>query len=139
VNYSELYMAKKKSVKKKTTKKSVKKVAKKAPVNDDGGSTLFAFLATFLSIVGFLIALAAKRDDKYVMFYARQSLVLFVVAIAAAIVDMILAVIPILGWIVGVALNVLVLILWILSWAYALSGKEKDVPIIGEWARKINL
>ena len=41
-------------------------------------SKLFAFLAVLLSVVGFIIALIAKKDNKYVIFYAKQSLILFV-------------------------------------------------------------
>ena len=37
-----------------------------------------AFITVFFSIVGFLIAILAWKDDKYVMFYAKQSLVIFV-------------------------------------------------------------
>ena len=53
-----------------------KKVAKVEKKEDDG--KLFAFLAVLLSILGFIIALLAKKDNKYVMFYAKQSLVLFI-------------------------------------------------------------
>ena len=100
---------------------------------------LFAFLATFLSIIGFVIALVAKRDDKYVMFYAKQSLVLFIVSVIIGIARMILYWIPVIGMLIGLLLSLGLLVLWILSWVYALSGKEKEVPLIGEWAKKINL
>jgi len=103
-----------------------KKISKK-----ESDSKVFAFLATFFSILGFIIALIAKKDDKYVMFYAKQSLIVFTAWIIAAI----LSFIPLLGWV----LKVFVTILWIFSWVYALSGKEKETPIIGQFARKINL
>jgi uncharacterized membrane protein len=32
-----------------------------------------------------------------------------------------------------------VTILWIVSWIFALSGEKKDVPIIGDFAKRINL
>ena len=112
-----------------------KKVTKKE--NDD--KKLFAFLATFLSIVGFLIALIAKKDNKYVMFYAKQSLVIFIAAIIGAAINMIIKWIPIFGWIVTTAINISILVLWILSWVFSLSGEEKKIPLVSEYAEKINV
>jgi len=100
---------------------------------------LFAFLATFLSIVGFIIALVAKKEDKYVMFYAKQSLVVFIVAVIGSIISAILSPILVIGWIIATAINIIVAVLWIISWIYALSGDEKEVPVVGVYARKINL
>ncbi len=105
--------------------------------NDD--RKLRAFLATFLSIVGFIIALIAWKDDEYVMFYAKQSLIVFVVGAIAGALQIIFMFIPIIGWIIKAALNIVVLIAWILSWVYALSMEKKDVPIIGDYARKIKI
>jgi len=47
-------------------KKAQTKISKK---NDD--STLFAFLAAFLSILGFIIALLTKKDDKYESYFSH--------------------------------------------------------------------
>ena len=116
--------------KKKTPKKRSKASSKKS---DD--TKLFAFLATFLSIVGFLIALIAKKDDKYVMFYAKQSLIVFIVFVAGWVI----MIIPIIGWVIGWIIHLIGLVLWVISWIYALSGKEKIVPIIGQYAKSIDL
>jgi uncharacterized membrane protein len=109
--------------------KKTKAPEEKGKKEDD--KKLYAFLATFLSIVGFIIALVAKKDDKYVMFYAKQSLVIFIAWIIAAI----LSFIPVIGWV----LQVLVWILWLISWIYALSGEEKDIPVIGDLAQKLKI
>jgi len=114
-----------------------KKKLEKSTKGDD--KILFAFLATFLSIVGFIIALIVKRDDKYVMFYAKQSLVIFIIAIIAGVIATIFTWIPIIGWIISLALNIIVLVIWILSWIHALSGKQKSIPIVSTWAKKIKL
>ena len=53
-------------------------------------SITYAFLATFLSIVGFIIAIVTKRNDRYVMHYAKQSLVLFISWIIVAVISFIL-------------------------------------------------
>ncbi|MFH1326990.1 MAG: DUF4870 domain-containing protein [archaeon] len=110
-------------------KRGSKKPVKKAKKEDD--TKLFAFLATFLSILGFIIALLAKKNDKYVMFYAKQSLVVFIAWIIASIVRFI----PVIGWL----LTLFVFVLWIFSWVYSLSGKMQNTPIIGQFANKINL
>jgi uncharacterized membrane protein len=115
-------------------------MAKRIPAKGkDDDKKLYAFLATFLSIIGFLIALIAKKDDKYVMFYARQSLVVFIVSIIAAILSTSLGLIPIIGAIISVALNIIVFILWLTSWVYALSGEMREVPVVGHFARSFKL
>jgi len=100
---------------------------------------LFAFLATFLSILGFVIALIAKRDDEYVMFYAAQSLVIFIISIISGIIQFAFGWIPLTGWLLSATLNLIVIAAWIISWVYALSGEKKDVPYVGQWAKKISL
>jgi uncharacterized membrane protein len=102
-------------------------------------SITYAFLATFLSIVGFVIALAMKRNDKYVMHYAKQSLVLFIAWIVVWVISLILNLIPIIGGIISWILYALIIILWILSWVYALSGKIQYIPVVGSFADKIKL
>jgi len=122
-------MAKKKEVKTSTGSKSSK--------NDD--TKAYAFLATFLSIVGFIIAILTKKDDKYVMHYAKQSLVLFIAWVIVGIVSAILHLIPVIGGVISWILYTLMTILWIVSWVYALSGEIKYLPAIGKFGDKINL
>jgi uncharacterized membrane protein len=97
--------------------------------------TGIAFIATFFSIIGFLIAFITKRDDKYVMFYASQSLVIFL----GSVIFSALAVVPFIGTVVSTLGGLLIFVLWVLSWVYALSGEMKEVPIVGELAEKIKL
>jgi len=114
-------------------------MAKKSVKSGKDDKIVFAFLAAFLSIIGFIIALIAKKDDKYVMFYAKQSLVVFIVAVIVQIINEIVAFIPIIGTAINVVLSIFVVILWLTSWIYALSNKEKEVPVVGKYARKIKL
>ena len=100
---------------------------------------LYAFLATFLSVIGFIIALILKKDDEYVMHYAKQSLIVFIVAAILGVGAQILLIIPILGNIIYFAVSIITLILWIFSWMYSLSGEKKEVPVVGQYARKIDL
>lgn len=110
-----------------------KKVQAKARAKEDD-TKVFAFLATFLSIIGFIIALLVKKENKYVMFYAKQSLVVFIVFVIAWV----CMIIPVIGWIIGWIIEVIAIVLWIISWIYALSGTEKEVPLIGQYAEKFN-
>lgn len=100
---------------------------------------LFAFLGVFLTVIGFIIALAAKRNDKYVMYYGKQGLVLFIAWIIAWIIAMIFAFIPVLGWIIMAAVYLGIVVLWIMGMIYALSGEMKPIPVIGKFADLIKL
>ena len=120
--------------------KKKKEVApKKGSKSSADDSKTYAFLATFLSIVGFIIAILTKKDDKYVMHYAKQSLVLFIVWVILAIIAGILGLIPFVGWIISTLVYLLMTILWIINWVYALSGKIQYVPVVGKFGDKFNL
>ncbi len=108
---------------------------KKQSVKNSDDSKLFAFLAAFLTIIGFVIALLTKRDNKYVMFYAKQGLVLFIIQIIAWAVEML----PLIGKIASIVMWVLFLICWIIAWLNALSGEMKNTFLIGDFAEKIKV
>ena len=98
---------------------------------------LWAFLAYLLSIIGFLLVLLLKKDNKFAMYHAKQSLVLF---IASVIINVVGGVIPLLGWFIILPLGGLfILVLWIIGMVNALTGKEKPLPLIGEFAKKLNI
>ena len=120
-------------------KRKNKKIKRVQKENKQEDSRLFAFLAAFLSIIGFVIALIAKREDKYVMYYAKQSLVIFIIGAIAGIISKILSWIPIMGRIIHFGLSILIFILWLVSWIYALSGEQKHIPIVSDYAEKIDL
>ena len=99
---------------------------------------LFGFLAVFLGLIGFLIVLLAKRDSKYAMFYAKQSLVLVITYVIVWVASIVFMMIPFIGWLVGLALWIGMIILWVIAWVNALSGQMKSTPIIGGFAEKFN-
>ena len=103
--------------------------------NSEG--VLWAFLAYLLSIIGFLLVLLLKKDNKFAMYHAKQSLVLF---IASVIINVVGGVIPLLGWFIILPLGgVFLLVLWIIGIINALTGKEKPLPLIGQFAKKLNI
>lgn len=79
----------------------------------------------------FLIPLLAKRDSKFCQFHAKQGLLLFLVEVVGWLVFWI----PIIGWLLFLAV-VVVAIIGILK---ALSGQYWELPVLGEYAKKINL
>ncbi len=108
---------------------------KKETKKRDDDSKLFAFLATFLSIVGFIIALITKKENKYVMYYAKQSVVIFIIFMIARVTDWI----PFIGDVISVIVNIAGFIFWLISWIYALSGEMKQVPFVSQYSEKIKL
>ena len=110
----------------------VKKVNKKNSKEED--KRLRAFITTFFSLIGFIIALIIWRDDKYTMFYAKQSIVIFGGWVIAGIISGIKYV----SWI-GSLFAIVVLIFWFASWINALSGKKKELPIVDDITVKFNL
>jgi len=100
---------------------------------------LFAFLGIFLTVIGFVIVLLTKKENKYAMYYAKQGLVLFFGYVAMAIVNLILVWIPYVGWILTTVLWLGLLVLWVIGIIYSLSGEEKPIPLIGQIAEKIKI
>ena len=120
-------------------------MAKRVVQKNDGvkgkedDSKLFAFLAVFLTLIGFVIALAVKKDNKYVMYYGKQGLVLFIAWMIIWIASMILIFIPIIGWLAMMILYLGMLAFWVIGIINSLSGQMKPIPIIGQFADKINI
>lgn len=126
-------MARKKVAKKKGSRKkaNVRKAPARSAKQDD--DKLFAFLASFLTIIGFIIAYSIRRDNKYVMHYAKEGLVIFIAAVAINILSMI-PFFHLFTWI----LHVLLLVIWVMSWLAALSGEIKNTWLISEFTKKFN-
>ena len=102
---------------------------------DKDNSKLFAFLAVLLSVIGFILAIVVKRENKYVMFYAKQSLGLFIAWLVVAVIGAVLNIIPVVGNIIYGIAAVILVVLWIFGLVYSLSGEMKEIPIIGSYVR----
>ena len=98
---------------------------------------IFAFLAVFLSIIGFTIALIAKKNDDYVMYYAKQSLMVFVLMVIIKVFSFVILLLPVIGEIIYYAAWILVAMIWLIGSFYALSGERKPLPIIGSYAESL--
>lgn len=93
---------------------------------------LYAFLASFFTIIGFIVALILWRNDKYIMYYAKHGLVLFLAQVVIAVLS------PFLFFLSGI-LWVLWIILWIVTWINSFSGHRKKTFLISDLAEKIVL
>jgi uncharacterized membrane protein len=109
-------------------------------------SNIAAALACF-PLVGGLIFYVLEKHDRFVRFYAMQSIIfggVFVVCwIVYSIAYAILDPIPALGFFFDILLRVLwalirvaALVLWIITMVKAFTGVRWDIPYIGPIARK---
>lgn len=99
-----------------------------------GDSVVWGFLAVLLSIVGVVLVLLAKKNDKYAVFYAKQSLVIFIASVIAGLVGMI----PFIGWVLMPVFVLIVFLIWIITLIRSLTGNMKEAPLIGKYANKFN-
>lgn len=90
-------------------------------------------IVTFLSYIGFLciVPLVAKKESEFAQFHAKQGLVLLLAWIVGSIT------IPIFG--IGFIINIGVVILSIMGLINVNDGNMKELPIVGDLAKKINI
>lgn len=123
--------AKKNAPKRKPAKKAMPKVAKMKKV---GATQILMGIISYLWIL-FIIPLLAMRKDEFVHFHAKQGLVLFLSSIAVSI----FTVIPFIGWIIGPILHLVLFIFWILAIVNVLLKRKWKMPLLGEWADRLDL
>ncbi len=108
-------------------------------------------LMAVLSYIGILvlIPLLAKKDSPYTQFHAKQGLVLLITGVALGVISTVtgfIAIIPVIGWIIGMLVGLAVFVSGIALFIFgimgiinAATGKMKELPIIGQYADKINI
>ncbi len=82
-----------------------------------------------------LVSLLVKRDNEYVMFHVRQGLVLFIIETIFGI----LQVVPLLGYFAFVLVLLICGLLSLIGMVQAIMGNKWNMPVIGEWAKKITI
>jgi len=89
------------------------------------------FLAAIAYIwILFIIPLFLKKDSKFAQFHAKQAMIVFILEVAAFLTTFIG-----IGWI----LYLVAIVYVVLGIRAALDGKYWELPIIGKYAKKINL
>ena len=82
-----------------------------------------------------LVPILMKKEDEFVRFHARQGLMLFIIEIAVAIIG----IVPLLGPLVYVLGIFICGVLSVIGIIQVLMGNKWSIPVIGEWAEKIQL
>ena len=81
-----------------------------------------------------LVPLILKKENKFALFHARQGLVIFICELAIGFVG----IIPFLGWLVFFFGSVLFGLLSLAGIIQALMGNYWKMPVVGDFAEKIN-
>lgn len=89
----------------------------------------------YFGILVIIPLITDAKKDPYVKFHIKQGLVLLIAGIITSFISMV----PVLGWVVGFILWIILLILFIIGLINAITGKEKELPIIGKYGDKIKI
>jgi len=100
-------------------------------------NTGMAVVAT-IPILFFVPLLTEHKNDEFVMFHAKQGLVLLLYGVILAIATPILAFIPVLGWLVLLVLQIFGLVCLIMGILNAAQGKRQELPLIGKYGNQFN-
>lgn len=97
---------------------------------DKGLNTGLAIVTYFIFFIPFF---TESKDDPFIKFHMKQSLLLAISALAVSV----LGIIPVLGWILAAIAPIFLLILWVMGLINAANGKMQPVPVIGKYAEKL--
>ena len=108
-------------------------------------SNVAGALSYVLGFITGIVFLVLEKNDRFVRFHAAQSIVVSVIlvgaSIALSILSSVLAFIPFLGWILALlltlGLGLLSFVLWIMLMYKAFTGQEYELPVAGDFARKM--
>jgi uncharacterized membrane protein len=104
-----------------------------------------AALSYVLGLITGVVFLVLEKDNRFIRFHAAQSIavsvIIIVVSIGVSLLSGILAFIPIFGWLVVLVLTMGLtfgtFILWLLLMWRAYQGEEWELPIAGDFARRL--
>lgn len=82
-----------------------------------------------------LLPLLGKKDSEFAQHHGRQGLVLTITSFILWLVMWI----PVLGWIVGFLGTIAVVVLAVTGIMNAMQGKYWEMPVLGEYAKKIKI
>jgi len=99
---------------------------KKEEKKQNTGMAIIAYLLFFVPL------LTDSKDDPFVKFHVKQSLLIFLAGVAASVAN----VIPVLGQLVFIVVCLVLPILWIIGFINAMNGQMKPVPLIGKYAEQ---
>jgi len=88
-------------------------------------------MAVLAYIIFFLPLLTDARNDPFVKYHVKQGLVLFISCVIVGIIGWI----PVIGWIMPL-LSLVLFIIFIIGILNVLNGRQKPLPLIGQFAEK---
>jgi len=103
------------------------------PEEIESGKTM-AFVAYLIFFIPLLIE--ESKKNKFVMFHTEQSLVVFLLNVAGIILGTIGSLFCIGA--IFYLINLFAFVLWIIGIINALSGKVKELPLVGQFGAKFN-
>ncbi len=94
----------------------------------------------FMAILAYIgplviISYLVSKDDHFVKFHIKQGLALFVIEVIAWL---IMSIFPMI-WILWKIVHFGTVILSIVGIIYAIQGKEKELPLVGNWAKSFKI
>jgi uncharacterized membrane protein len=118
-----------------------------AAAADSGVPPNVAACLACIPLVGGIAFLVLEKNNKFVRFYAMQSVIFgggaLLLSIAVGIVIQIFVHIPLLGWLIVAVLGFLwsimglgIFLLWLMTSYKAFNGKEWEIPYLGKIARE---
>jgi uncharacterized membrane protein len=94
---------------------------------------MLAILA-YLGILIIIPFVTEAKNDPFVKFHLKQGLTLIIVEA----IGYVLAMIPVLGWILYFVLWIFAIVMTVTGIVNVVTGKQKELPIIGKYASKLN-
>jgi len=113
----------------KTETKVTKATKVKTDKQKNTGMAVVAYILFFVPL------LTDAKDDPFVKYHVKQSIVLLILIVGGWIIG----IIPILGWILALLLPIFEFVLLVIGIINAVNGQEKPLPLIGQFADKINI
>lgn len=106
--------------------------------SSDSTNTGMAIMGT-IPILFFVPLLTDYKEDEFVMFHAKQGLVLLIYSIFVGLANVLFIEIPLIGWLAMIILDTFGLVCLLIGVLNAAQGQKQDLPLIGQYAHKLNI
>jgi uncharacterized membrane protein len=104
-----------------------------AAVGEKGGNIMAIF--SYLWILIIIPFLTDAKDDPFVKYHLKQGLALIIFDVIGWVVAVAIGWFPVIGWIIVWLWWIVSIVLVITGIVNVLNGKEKELPLIGKYAR----
>ena len=118
-----------------------------APPTTGLAPNVAAGIAALFPLVGGVVFFVLEKKDKFVRFWAMQSILLggvaFAVSIALRVAEFVFGYIPVVGklmllllWVANLVFGIAWFIVYVIGIVKAFTGKEWEIPVLGKLARQ---